>query len=126
MKRFLVLFLIVALVVPASSFSAELDFYAAYAHSEMVESENDAPFFSFIQFAENGKCYYSEQRFYPDRPGSSCAFIGSWSFNDDGEIVVELGRTLMSFTIHILDSGDLINTNTKQIYNRVNSIWVSR
>ena len=126
MKILVILLLVLSILIPAASYSAELDFYAAYAHSEMVESEKDAPFFSFIQFTEDGKCYYSEQRFYPDRPGSSCALIGSWSINSDGDVFVELGRTFMSFTLHILDSGDLINITTDQIYNRVNSIWVSR
>lgn len=126
MKRFFTLIMVLALILPAAVFADEIDFYAAYAHTEMLEKDHDAPFFSVIKFSEDHKCYYCEQMFYSDRPGTSNAMIGTWEMSGDRDILVTLGRSSMSFTLHLLDNGDLIHTETKQIYNRINAIWVSR
>ena len=127
MKKLITVLLILALILPAAALADDpLDFYAGYAHVEMVESEKDAPFMSIIKFDENGKCYYSEQQFFPDRPGTANAMIGTWESVDEETILIKIGRTNASITFHILKNGDLINTDTMQIYNRVNAIWVSR
>lgn len=126
MKRFFTLFLILALVLPSAVFADELDFYAAYVHTEMFEKDQDAPFISVIKFSEDHKCYYCEQMFYSDHPGTSNAMIGTWEMTDDQDVLVTLGRGSMFFTLHFLKDGDLIHTETMQIFNRVNAIWVSK
>lgn len=126
MKKLIALILILAVLVPAAVLAEEPDFFGAYTMTLMMEKDRDAPFISSIKFSENGTCYYCEQMFYSDRPGASVALIGEWEYNEDGDIVVKLGRTHASFTLHFLKDGDLINTETMGIYNRVNAVWVSR
>ncbi len=126
MKKMLSL-LLVLILVPMSVCAAELDFTSVYTHSEMVERQNDAPFISSIQFTEDHVCYYCEQMFYPDRPGQSNAMVGTWEYDDNGNVVVKLGRSAMVIVFQIAKNGDfLMNQDTKQIYDRVNSIWTSR
>ncbi len=123
MKKFLTVIMILILLLPAVSLADDtLDFYAGYCHTEMDEKNGDAPFFVFLHFTENHKCYYAEKKFYPDRPGQDNAYIGTWEYNESNEVVVKIrGNTV--FVFHFLKSGDLINTSTMMIYNRVNAIW---
>ena len=123
MRKLIAIVLILALILPAAALAdPELDFYAGYCHVEMDEHNGDAPFFAVLHFTENHKCYYAEKKFYPDRPGQDNAFIGTWEYNDDGEVVVKI-RNNTVFTLHIYKDGSLINAETMMIYYRANAIW---
>jgi hypothetical protein len=123
MKKCLVVIMIMALLLPVVSFADQsLDFYAGYCHTEMDEKNGDAPFFSVLHFTENHKCYYAEKKFYPDRPGQDNAYIGTWEYNENNEVVIKI-RDNTIFVFHLLDNGDLINVSSRMIYNRVNAIW---
>ena len=127
MKKLITVILILALLLPAAVLAdATIDVYAGYAHVEMVESNRDAPFISVIKFDENGTCYYCDQQFFQDRPGTSNAMIGTWEYEDSETVVIKIGRECAVIRLRILKSGDLMNIETEKIYNRVNAIWVSR
>ena len=123
MKKFLTVIMILILLLPAVSLADDtLDFYAGYCHTEMDEKNDDAPFFAVLHFTESHKCYYAEKKFYHDRPGQDNAYIGTWEYNEDNDVVVKI-RDNIVFVFHFLKNGDLINTSTMMIYNRVNAIW---
>ena len=128
MKKLITMLLILAMVLPAASLAdtAELDFFAAYSHVETLDSERSAPFIATLFFKKDGTCYYCDQQFFLDRPGQSNAMIGTWKYTDDDNVVVSLGRQALTFTLHIMASGNIINTETMSIYNPVNTIGVSR
>ena len=125
MKRFVTLLLVLALILPAAALAKEPDCCAAYTHAEMLENDHDAPFFSTIMFAEDHTCYYCDQIFYSDRPGTSNAMMGSWKMSGD-DIIITLGRPGFILTLSIIDGGDLMNMDNKKIYEHVNAIWVSK
>lgn len=121
MKKLIAVILLLSLFIPFSSFAdPSLDFFAAYCHSEI--NKDDSPFFAVLYFTESGNCYYSEKSFTASAPGQDNAYIGTWEYNDDGDIAVKFRQNTV-FTLHLLKDGDLINTETMMIYYHVNSIW---
>ena len=126
MKKLITLLLILTLALPALALAEELDFFSAYSHVETLDSERSAPYIATIFFKEDGTCFYCDQQFFLDRPGQSNAMIGTWKYTDDDNVVVSLGRQALTFTLHIMANGNIINTETMSIYNPVNTIGVSR
>jgi len=122
MKKTFAIIAFIIMLFPIISFAEpSLDFYAGYCHIEMDEKNGDAPFIVVLHFTENHKCYYSEKKFYPDHPGQDNAFIGTWEYDTNNDIVVSFYGNAVLTLRFVKD--DLINIVTRMIYNRVNAIW---
>lgn len=119
MKKLVVLLLALTLLLPAISYAEELDFYCAYAHAELLNS--GAPYLAMLCFSEDGTCYFTCQMFSPDEPMTGRSYVGTWEYNEDGDVFAKIGENA-TMTLHFVRLGDvmLIDTKTLNIYSPVN------
>lgn len=94
MKKLLIAFLILALLLPTAAF-ADDSFIGCYASYDLLK--DGTPDMQTIYFAEDGTCYYLTQIFHKDEPGFGRAYVGTWTV-EDGQLVAKTGNnTSMTF-----------------------------
>ena len=88
MKKLLIVFLILALFLPAAAF-ADDSFIGCYASYDL--QKDGTPDMDMIHFAEDGTCFFLTQHFHADEPGIGRAYVGTWTV-EDGQLVAKTGN----------------------------------
>ena len=122
MKRFFILIMILALVVPVASFALEreIDYFGGYAHMDI--KKDHAPVMYMIYFSEDYTCYYLVQSFYTDGPGLGRSYVGTWGYTAEGDVHAKVGDNV-SITFRISSTGAIVDMDTMQVYEYFNGLF---
>jgi len=121
MKRFVTLFLALALILPAASLAAdpEVSKYCGYAHIEIAK--DGSPVVTVIYFAQDQTCYYLAQAFRHDETGLGRSYIGTWGYTADGNVFAKTGDNT-SRTFGIASDGSLVDKETWEVFSMFDAL----
>ena len=91
MKRFFVVLLVLALLIPFTAFAlTESDVVGCWAH--YLTAADGSPTMAMLYLAEDHTCYYVIQSFRHDEAGLGRTHVGTWNLQSDGTVYAQTGN----------------------------------